>query len=290
MKKIILLLIGLISLLITYSSNISYNVIAESYDVIIPESLNIINKETSFSIKLNKRLDDNQRIQIVTTGSCYLTCDDNEKIKVDIHFSNDYLSNDNPEIVVSISHDELPKGNWTGELCLDLRENKKHTDGSTNTSKVEKSNTISKEEKIMYSYQTVTSFDEENYLLEKPNGDYEERIQYSSISAVFQDSTFDVAMPEDGFYQELIQYGYKERTKEEIKTPKQILSDRYYNNIGACPIECISGTENFYGSGCECTIKVKETVYDKSYAYGEWQLNEDSWRNNEAYTDRKSVV
>ena len=304
MKKIVTYSLVILALLLSFNGNMSYNVVAESNTVDVPKEIDISKNETSFDIKLLKEIGNNQRVLITVTGDSYLTCDSNSKIKLDIKLSNKYLTNETTISTVTITHEELPFGNWECNLKLSFKlendgddntttSSTKKSTGSSNSSEKETNNkkqdVITKEEKIMYSYKTVTVWDEENYLLEKPNCDYEERIQYASSFAQFSDSSYSLAIPQDSYYKERTQYGYNERSKTPVSIPHTSYSQQLYNNVGACPADCISGTINNYGSGCECMINVATTTYTTSYNYGSWAENSSSWRYDSPYSSSDTV-
>lgn len=148
-----------------------------------------------------------------------------------------------------------------------------------------------REEKIMYTYQEVETWDEEHFLEEVPEGIYNEKIQYGTSIASFDNNNFVLGIPADGFYREIIQYGYNQRDKKQVTKPyTESRQSHYNNNQGGCPSDCISSTINAYGDGgCDCTIIENYTVNRTGYEYGTWTLKNDSWRANTPYEESDVV-
>lgn len=254
--------------------------------------LGIFKKEGTLDIELGEgswtyRIKDENIVGVeIDEQIATLTSKDNGDTFV--YFTNE--KKDEKEYAVTVS------GTNIFASLMEKEENVEDVDTSSKKKdKKEKEENKVREEKTMYTYQTVVSWDEEHILLEAPKGDYDERVQYGTSTAIFDNNTFSLNKPEDGFYRETIQYGYNQRTKQEVTKPVTHEKHVSYNNEGGCPGDCISGTINPYvnsegKNACSCTIVETFIVDEKSFSYGPWQTNNNSWRYGSAYTESDTVA
>lgn len=306
MKKILIYSILAIALISHFGFTPMAKIVADSKYVDMPKEIELSQEETTFELKLNEELKNNQRLKIIVSNKNKLVSEKNEEQKLEISLSNVYLTNNNPISKVTIKHDKLDYANWRSDLDIKfvLEETVKTNSNNSNNSNNEKqetsiknntnesntkTDTSYKEEKTMYTYQTVTGWNEGSFSLEMPEGIYEQRTQYATSTASFDNSNFSLDIPGDGFYKTSTQYGYNQRSKKTVSVPYTATRNSFYNNVGACPADCISGTINDYGSGCECTIVESYTAYKNSFSYGSWETNNDSWRFDGAYGESDTV-
>ena len=309
-KKLKIIIIVLV-ILILFSTCAFSKAKSNSGMVKVPEEVSLSDNDAVFDVIIAGKLENNEKISIIVDKDNYLDCGKEGKVKLNVSLSNYYLTNENSHSTITIKHDDIPEGTWDGSIKLTFVKGKKKTVKTVNITsnishkeirKVEedeqknkdskeekKEDVIVREEKVMYSYRKVVSWDESNYLLEKPNGDFIEKTQYTKEYAQFSNSNFSTSIPSDGFYKEATQYGCNTRTKQEVDTPVTTSHSETYNNVGTCPGDCIGGTAHPYineqgSDACECTINRTTTTYTHSINYGNWEEKTDAWRFDSPYT------
>jgi len=273
MKRIIILSLLLIALISKYGFRLGNDiVVAKSNILSVPNYIDVTDNETVFYVKLNQHILSNQRVLIKVQDTGYLSYND-KTIPCHIILSDNYLYTGGQKIKITVTHEDIENiGEYTLSLPIKY--------------KVE----TYKQEKTVYASQTVSSWDSGNYTLDISEGNYKEETQYGYIEvSSFSNDLFSLEIPEDGFYQEVTQYGYQERTKKMTRESYKYTEERYYNNVGSCPLSCYDWTINNYGSGCACTIAEYKTGYRDVAKYGEWITNEDSWSNEDKYQESDTI-
>ncbi|GEM_PF-6731564 len=292
MKKLI---ITIILVLLGILTSASYTTVkaTESYEISMPERLDISENRTEFTVTFESDIPKDSIIRISYPKNILLTNSNKETFPAVIESDNDRLKAKGDKIVFIITHENLPEGNWKFDLDVTFTSVKNgvqiKTDNKTIESAKQNADSVSIERKTMYSYQDVYEWDMANYSLEQ-SANTKALTQYSYETAEFSNSNYVYDIPADGMYLSKTLYGYKERTKEKIETPYTYTNIRHYNAYGSCPLDCDSGTVNFYGTGCECTITEHKKDIRVSYNYGEWVENENSYRFDESYTESDTVA
>lgn len=287
-----LIVLFILSLLDKKKHRIIAAIIALLAFIIFAISLDVFKKEGTLEIELGEgnwdyRFEGEEIVSVeINEEKANLTSKDNGDTF--IFFTNE--KKDEQEYAVTVSGTNI-----FASLIEKEEEKPKDVDKPTEKkdNKEEKEEKTVREEKTMYTYQTVEKWDEENVLLEAPKGDYEERIQYGTSVATFENNSFSLSKPNDDFYKEAIQYGYNQRTKQAIKVPYTVEEHVGYNNVGGCPAGCINANSYVNEEGldaCECTIIETHTEYKDSFSYGPWQTNNSSWRFDSAYTESDIIA
>lgn len=108
----------------TYIINLSCNK-APSYSVKIPKSVSIENTSTQLDFEVKGDLYNTQNLNIVFDSSTYLTYGTKTEL-VTIHqtkssWTNQELSNNYLPSYITITHNPLSAGNWTGTLNVTIQ-------------------------------------------------------------------------------------------------------------------------------------------------------------------------